>query len=151
MLEKPRSDVWLTVRRRAFRRHELMEDIKGFEREMTENVFLNWVTKEIKHITTILPDYFIADYVIRLLTPWGERGGRRGGQFLFLVIYVTFLVIWCKVVAERKTRLHLWRSRGPEVKRTFYLILKTQISFLPSSLCSGWGHSLNKCLQVWLH
>lgn len=62
---------------------------------MTQNVLLNWVTKEIKHIPTILSDYLITDYVIRLLTPWGE-----GGQFLFLVIYVTFLVIWCKVVAE---------------------------------------------------
>lgn len=46
---------------------------------MTENVLLNWVTKEIKHIAAILPDYFIADYVIRLLTPWGERGGGLGG------------------------------------------------------------------------
>lgn len=70
---------------------------------MTQNVLLNWVTKETKHIATILPDYIIADYVIRLLTPWGG-----GGEFLFLVIYVTFLGIWCKVVAERNTRLHLW-------------------------------------------
>lgn len=89
-----------------------MENIKRFEKEITEN--------DTKCVTTILPDYFIADYVIRLLTPGG------GGKFLFLVIYVTFLVIWCKVVAERNTRLHLWRSRGPEVKRTFYLILKTE-------------------------